>query len=72
MQDEPKYPAVKVKIVGTNLEALPIIKECRRAMREAELDNIEIETFTDEAVSGNYQNLMKTITDWFDIQYRRW
>ena len=61
-----KYPNVKVKLVGEDGNAMSIIGRCRTAMRRAGLSR-ELQTeFSDEATSGDYNNVLATCMKWFD------
>ena len=65
-----KYPLtnVKVKLIGTDGNAFNLIGKTRSALRMAGYDNEFIERFTTEATSGNYMNLIATISKYVDIE----
>jgi hypothetical protein len=69
---EPKYPEVKVKLVGEDGNAFNIIGLCNRAIAEAfagDSDKIKKikEEFQAEAMSGDYNHLLATAMDFFEV-----
>lgn len=61
-----KYPNIHVRLVGADSNAFNILGLCRRAARKGGLSETEIETFFDEAKSGDYNHLLATCLKWFD------
>ncbi len=70
---EPKYPNIEVQLSGEDGNAMMIIGSVRRALkrgpREMQLDppttiSSEVKAFTDEATSGNYDNVLQTCMRW--------
>lgn len=59
-----KYPNVNVRLVGEDGNAFSIIGRTRRALRLANVPNAEVEKFTKEATSGDYNHLLQTVMDW--------
>ena len=64
----PKYPEITVELVGKDGNAFNILGICRRAMKRAHLSESEIEAFTQEATSSNYDHLLITCTEWFNVE----
>jgi len=64
---KPKYPNVKVKLVGTNGNAFAILGKCIRAAKSY-LDKDQIKAFQSEATSGDYDHLLQTAMKWFEVQ----
>ena len=64
----PKHPDIKVKLVGTDGNAFSVLSRVRRAMKAAGLPQEEIEAFTKEATSGNYDNLLATCMKWVTVE----
>lgn len=64
----PKYPEITVELVGKDGNAFNILGICRRAMKHAELPESEIEAFTTEATSGDYNHLLATCCEWFNVE----
>lgn len=60
----PKYPKINVRLVGEDGNAYAILGRVRAAMRRAGLSIDEIEAFTEEAMSGDYGNLLRTVMEW--------
>lgn len=67
MTNKVKYPEIHVQLVGLDGNAFAIIGRCREAMRRAKLGQTEIKQFTDEATSGDYNHLLITCMEWFDV-----
>ena len=63
-----KYPNITVELVSKDGNAFNILGICRRAMKQADLPQSEIETFIQEATSGNYDHLLATCLDWFEVE----
>lgn len=62
----PKYPNIKVKLVGKNGNAFFVLGLCQRAAQKARLPKTEIDAFMEEAKSGDYDYLLRTCMAWFD------
>ena len=41
---------------------------CRKAARHAKVSSEEIELFTKECTSGEYDHLLQTCIQWFDVR----
>lgn len=63
-----RYPSITVMLTGTDGNAFTILCAATKAMREAELPKEEIREFVDEAVSGDYEHLIRTVMTWFDVE----
>lgn len=59
-----RYPAVHVKLVGSNGNAFAIMGKVSQAMRRAGVSSSEVSSFTKEAMSGDYDNLLQTCMRW--------
>lgn len=68
MNKEVKYPNITVELVGKDGNAFNILGSCRRAMKHAELSETEINEFTKEATSGDYNHLLATCTEYFNVE----
>ena len=64
----PKYPEITVQLVGQDSNAYNLLGICRRAMKRARLPESEIEAFTQEATSSDYNHLLITCTEWFNVE----
>ena len=63
-----KYPNIKVKIIGTDGNGFAIISKVRRALQQAKVESVEIDSFTKQAMSGDYDNLLRTCLCWVDVR----
>ena len=57
----------KVKLVGKDGNAFNLIALCRKALREAGLEE-QIKEFTAEATSGDYDHLLQTCCKYCDVE----
>lgn len=64
----PKYPNIKVKLLGEDGNAFFILGRCLQAMRRAGISEKERDEFRKEATSGNYDHLLATCFKWFDVE----
>jgi hypothetical protein len=62
-----KHPEITVQLVGRDGNAFAIIGTCVQAMKEARLPAEEVKAFQTEAMSGDYDKLLRTCMDWFDV-----
>ena len=63
---EPKYPHLPIALSTSDGNASVILAKCRYAMRRDGIDKDEIERFTKEANSGDYDHLLQTVMAYFD------
>ena len=59
-----KHPEVEVDLSDEDGNAFAILGRVRKAMRRAGLSEAEIETFTGEANSGDYDHLLQVVMRW--------
>ena len=64
----PKYPDITVTLTGNDGNAFAILGRCREAARNAGLSEDEIAAFMDEAMAGDYDQLLQTAMRWFEIR----
>lgn len=64
----PKFPEIKVKLVGTDGNAFAILGRVCKAMRRAGLPPAEIDEFTKQATSGDYDFLLGTCMEYVDVE----
>lgn len=62
-----KYPDIKVRLSGEDGNAFAIIGRVRRALKKAKVPSTEIEAFSSEAMSGDYDHLLQTAMKWVDV-----
>lgn len=63
---DPKYPDVKVPLVGRDGNAFSILGRVEAALRRGGVGGAERAAFVDEATSGDYNHLLRTVTKWVD------
>ena len=56
----PKYPNIKVQLSGEDGNSFSIIGSVSQAMRKAKVDEAIVTEFRNEAMSGDYDNLLRT------------
>src|SRR3972149_6970373 len=64
---EPKYPDIKVTLTDSDGNAFAILGRCCQTARRAGLPQEELEAFREEAIAGDYDQLLQTCMRWFDI-----
>lgn len=62
-----KYPEVIVKLLGGDGNAFSVLGKVRRALRDGGVANTEIEEFSKEATSGDYDHLLRTVMQWVTV-----
>lgn len=56
-----------VRLLGEDGNAMAIIGACRRAARKAGWTESQMANFSDEAMSGDYDNVLQTAMKYFDV-----
>lgn len=67
MASTPLYPDVKVQLTGNDGNAFAIIGSVVKALQRADVDDEEIQRFSAEATSGDYDNLLRTAMRWVAV-----
>lgn len=62
----PKYPEVTVQLVGEDGNAFAIMGRVKSALRDAGVTKEEIDKYTEESMSGDYDHLLRTAMDWVE------
>lgn len=62
-----KYPKVRVPLSGQDGNAMAIIARVRKALERASTPQEEISKFTEEAMSGDYDNVLQTCMKWVNV-----
>ena len=57
----------EVELVGCDGNAFAILGRCRRASNEANWTKEQWEKFKFEAVSGDYDHLLRTVMTYFEV-----
>ena len=63
----PKYPDIHVTLTGENGNAYAVIGAVRSALRRNKVSSEEIAAFANEAMSGDYDNVLTTCTNWVSV-----
>jgi hypothetical protein len=64
----PKYPEVRVKLVGGDGNAFTVLGHVIRAMRITRLSDDEIRQFREEATAGDYDHLLRTVMRYVEVE----
>ena len=64
---EPLYPDIQVVLVGEDGNAFFIIGKVRQTLRQNGVDETEVEAFTEEATSGDYDMVLRTVMRWVEV-----
>lgn len=64
--ETPKYPHIRVPLVGEDGNAFAIIGRVTKAMRQAGVGKADRDAFMAEAMSGDYDDLLWTCMQWVD------
>lgn len=62
-----KYPNIKVKLIGRDGNAFSILGNVKSALSRGGVPKAEIDQFMTEAMSGGYDHLLRTVTQWVDV-----
>jgi hypothetical protein len=62
-----KYPDIDVQLSGEDGNAMSIIARVRKALRRADVPDEEINKFSEEAMSGDYDNVLQTAMRWVNV-----
>jgi hypothetical protein len=64
---KPKYD-ISVQLIGENGNAFNIIGKVRKEMKRNGVPNDEIDLFINEAMSGDYNNLLRTCMKYVNVE----
>jgi hypothetical protein len=62
-----KYPEIKVQLVGNDGNAFAIMGAVSKALGRAGVSREEINAYTTESMSGDYDNLLATACRWVSV-----
>jgi hypothetical protein len=65
---KPKYPQVKVQLVGGDGNAFAILGKVLREMRRAGLTDEQRQEYQQEATAGDYDHLLGVTMQYVDVQ----
>lgn len=63
-----RYPDITVQLSGMSGNAAGIIGRTQRALERAGVTEAEIDQFTNEATSGDYDHVIQTVMRWVGVQ----
>lgn len=63
----PKYPDIEVQLTGGSGNAGAIIGSVSRALRREGVPVEEVDQFRAEAMSGDYDNVLRTAMRWVEV-----
>jgi hypothetical protein len=58
---------ISVELVGQDGNAFAVMGAVTKAMRRGGCSNEDIENYKKEAMSGDYDNLLRVTMDWVDV-----
>lgn len=64
-QERQKYG--EITLAGEDGNGFMIIAKCRKIMKRAGASGPEIDAFVKQATSGDYDNLLHTVQEWFEV-----
>jgi hypothetical protein len=64
---ETKYPDIEVRLVGEDGNAFAIMARVASALEDAGVSKDEIESYYTQSKSGDYDNLLRTATEWVSV-----
>lgn len=68
--DAPKYPHIKVSLVGEDGNAFSILGRVTKAMRRGKCTEEQVKEFMSEATTGDYDHLLVTVMKYVDEDTR--
>ena len=63
-----KYPNITVKLIGNDGNAFAIIANMKNAMQRHKVSKEDIDSFLKEAMSGDYDHLLRTCMKWVNVE----
>ena len=63
----PKFPDIEVRLSGTDGNAFAIIGAVKRGLRRGGADETEVAQFQSEAMSGDYDNVLRSAMRWVTV-----
>jgi hypothetical protein len=58
---------IQVQLIGKDGNAFAVMGAVQRALRKAGASKEEINQYLKEAMSGDYDNLLRTTMDWVEV-----
>jgi hypothetical protein len=63
-----KHPEITVQLTGEDGNAFLVVGKVMKALRRANVPELERKQFQDEATSGNYDNVLQTCMRWVNVE----
>ena len=63
-----KYPHITVRLTGRDGNAWAVLGAVNRALHENGVGKAEASSFFDEATSGDYDHLLRTVMRWVEVE----
>jgi hypothetical protein len=63
-----RYPDITVQLTGTDGSAFAVMGRVTNALRRNRVQNSEIDEFVKEAMSGDYDHLLRTCMSWVEVE----
>ena len=63
-----KYPDIEVQLSGSDGNAISIIGKVSRALKKGGIERSVVNEFADEAMSGDYNNVIQTCMKWVRVK----
>jgi len=64
---DPRYPTIKVKLVGEDSNVFNMVGLVTKALRKNEIPEAQIEEFTAEVFGGDYNHALQTCMKWVEV-----
>jgi hypothetical protein len=62
-----KYPEIEVSLIGKDGNAFAIMGEVSKALRKAGVSSDEVNEYTTQSMSGDYDNLLRVAMSWVSV-----
>jgi hypothetical protein len=62
-----KFPDVQVRLLGEDGNAFAILGRVQKALKRGGASPEQVKEFLDEAMSGDYDNLLRVVMRWVDV-----
>lgn len=66
-EHEVRYPDIYVQLVGLDGNAFSIMGRVMDALKKAGVPKEEIDEYYAQSTSGDYDNLLRTATEWVSV-----
>jgi hypothetical protein len=63
----PLYPDIEVRLSGTDGNALSLVGKVATALERGGAGDDKVRAFSEEALSGDYDNVLRTCMKWVDV-----